>query len=183
MPELFTHGYALLIDTATEDFPIALLLGGKGLGSAGNRAVATTEPRGISVQGDYVAGDKIAVDKVMGNKVVIHNNAPNQGAQGTFQGPVNFNYYGPHTTESTPTRRPLSPTEQRQADIDTQLERLRAERQRLQTLLFHLAQLGSAWAPPGVHSGIDDARREIRQIKATLQGWGQEVDNHPDDER
>jgi hypothetical protein len=167
-------------DTATEDFPIALLLGGNGLGAGGYRG-ASAEPRGISVQGDYVAGDKIGGDKVMGDKQVIANSAPNQGAQGIFQGPVNF--YGAPLAGSTPAPRALSPAEQRRTEIDNQFERLRAERQRLQTLLLQLAQLGSAWAPPGVHGGIDNARREIRRIKATIQGWGVEADNHPDDER
>jgi hypothetical protein len=42
--------------------------------------------------------------------------------------------------------------------------------------------LGSANIPPGVESGIREARAAIQRAKATLRGWGAHVDDQADDE-
>ncbi len=41
---------------------------------------------------------------------------------------------------------------------------------------------GSAYAPPGVAHGIREARDNIHHIKTTLRGWGESVEDYPDDE-
>lgn len=68
-----------------------------------------------------------------------------------------------------------------QQDIQQLQERLAAHRETLATLLTQRAQLGSAYAPPGVASGIREAREEIRRIKESLHGWGVVVEDLPDD--
>ena len=68
------------------------------------------------------------------------------------------------------------------ADIDSQIARLEAYRQTLKVYLDRQAIVGRAYIPPEVHSGIYQARSEIRRIKDTLRVWGVTVDNHVDDE-
>jgi hypothetical protein len=67
--------------------------------------------------------------------------------------------------------------------IDDQRELLTAHRHTLALYLRQLALLGSAYIPPGVESGIHEARAAIQRAKKTLRGWGAAVDDHPDDER
>lgn len=74
-----------------------------------------------------------------------------------------------------------SPTVSRE-QIDDQRELLAAHRRTLAIYLKQQAQLGSAFAPPGVANGIHEARAAIRRVKATLRGWGVAVDDYPDDE-
>ena len=64
------------------------------------------------------------------------------------------------------------------ADIQ---ERLQTYRRTLAHYLRQQAQLGSAFAPPGVMNGIAEARREIRRLKAILRSWGAAVEDMPDD--
>jgi hypothetical protein len=68
-------------------------------------------------------------------------------------------------------------------DIDRQLVRLQAERERLADLLIQEAKLGSAWTPPSVTGGIREARINIKRIKQTLSDWRAAVADHPDDVR
>jgi hypothetical protein len=70
-----------------------------------------------------------------------------------------------------------------QEDIQTQQGLLNAHRQTLALYLQQSALLGAAYIPPGVAHGIADARRNIRNIKATLREWGVPVVNHPNDEQ
>jgi hypothetical protein len=66
-------------------------------------------------------------------------------------------------------------------DIALQKQLLSVHRATLAHYLLQRAQLG-AYAPPGVTSGIAEARVGIAYCKATLRGWGMHVDDHPDDE-
>lgn len=66
-------------------------------------------------------------------------------------------------------------------EIEQQQEQLRAERATLGDLLLQKAKFGSAYTPPVVLSGIREARASIKKIKQTLQGWGVQVSDHPDD--
>jgi tetratricopeptide (TPR) repeat protein len=67
-------------------------------------------------------------------------------------------------------------------DIAQQQGLLAAHRRTLAVYLRQLADLGSQYAPPGVHNGIADERAAIAQIKATLRGWGEVVEDQPGDE-
>ena len=87
------------------------------------------------------------------------------------------NYYGA-TPPAAPGERPAGVT---QEQIDDQYDLLRSHRGTLAIYLKQQAQLGSAYAPPGVANGIREARAAIRRVKATLREWGQAVDDHPDD--
>jgi hypothetical protein len=67
-------------------------------------------------------------------------------------------------------------------DIEAQRELLRVYRRNLALFLQQQAeQGGSAYVTPAVANGILDARAEIAQIKTILRGWGQIVDDHPND--
>jgi hypothetical protein len=68
------------------------------------------------------------------------------------------------------------------SDTLAQQKLLRSHRDTLAILLRQQAQLGEAYAPPGVAHGIREARTAIRRIKAMLRDWGVECDDHPDDE-
>ena len=87
------------------------------------------------------------------------------------------NYYGatPHGTSGE------GPSGVTQEQIDDQHDLLASHRRTLAIYLKQQAQLGSAYAPPGVANGIREARQAIKRVKATLRGWGQAVDDHPDD--
>src|SRR5262249_44740226 len=65
-----------------------------------------------------------------------------------------------------------------QEEIDDQRALLAAHRRTLAIYLKQQAQLGSAYAPPGVEHGIREARDAIRRIKAVVRGWGLAVDDH-----
>lgn len=151
-------------DTATEDFAVAQLLGGKGLSAAGWSAPASpTSPAAAGINQS------------------INNIASNQGAQGIFQGPVTFNFGASPgaAPASASSAKDLTPDEQ----IAQQQTRLDAERRRLADLLLQEATFGSAYAPPHVLDGIREARLNIRRIKQTLRDFGAKVIEHPDDER
>lgn len=68
-----------------------------------------------------------------------------------------------------------------QDDIDNQWQRLAAHRATLAHYLRQRAQLGTAHEPPGVANGIAEACAAIQGVKVTLRGWGQAVEDHPDD--
>ena len=87
------------------------------------------------------------------------------------------NYYGARPP-AAPGERPAGVT---QEQIDDQYDLLVSHRRTLALYLKQQAQLGSAYAPPGVAGGICEARDAIKRVKATLRGWGQAVDDHPDD--
>ncbi len=83
-----------------------------------------------------------------------------------------------------------TPTHQEKISMPTaeviaqQQKLLLAHRRTLAILLEQRAKLTPEFAPPSVAHGIAEARDEIRQIKATLRGWGVPVDDQPaDDER
>jgi hypothetical protein len=69
-----------------------------------------------------------------------------------------------------------------QEEINQQQELLRAHRRTLGHYLVQQAQLGGAFAPPGVTQGIYEEREQIQRIKGILRGWRVRVVNHPDDE-
>ena len=86
-------------------------------------------------------------------------------------------YYGARPP-AAPGERPAGVT---QEQIDDQYDLLASHRRTLALYLKQQAQLGSAYAPPGVAGGIREARDAIKRVKATLRGWDQAVDDHPDD--
>jgi hypothetical protein len=69
-----------------------------------------------------------------------------------------------------------------QEDVANQQELLAVYRRTLAQLLRQQAQIGELYAPPAINYGIDEARANIRRIKATLREWGVPVEDHPDDE-
>ncbi len=67
-------------------------------------------------------------------------------------------------------------------DIRDQKQLLSAYRR---TLAHHLEQRaihGTAYVPPSVIYGIEEARTQIRRIKRVLRDQGIAVNDHPDDE-
>lgn len=81
-----------------------------------------------------------------------------------------------HPTATAPSAPPPA------ADVCRQQQDLLATHRRtLAHVLKQQAALGSAYAPPGIAHGIDEARAGIAQCKQTLRGWGVAVDDHPDD--
>src|SRR5262245_62154578 len=68
-----------------------------------------------------------------------------------------------------------------QEQVDQLRSRLETHRQTLAHYLSQRAQLGAPYAPPGVEHGIREARAEIRRIKEALRGWGEHVEDWPDD--
>src|ERR1700712_52009 len=66
-------------------------------------------------------------------------------------------------------------------DIAAQQALLQAHRQTLSVLLTQQAQLGAAYAPPGIANGIRVARDAIAQAKRTLRDWGVSVEDLPND--
>ena len=62
------------------------------------------------------------------------------------------------------------------------LRRLAQHRATLDHYLGQVAQLGSAYAPPGITAGIRESRQEIWRIKARLRTTGQVVEDYLDDE-
>src|SRR5215218_3524499 len=69
-----------------------------------------------------------------------------------------------------------------QDDIANQQQLLAAHRATLAVYLIQRAQLGPGFAPPGVTNGIHVTCVEIRRCKAILAGWGEAVEDHPDDD-
>lgn len=67
-----------------------------------------------------------------------------------------------------------------QEDVDNQRDQLLVHRRYVNSLLKQQGQLG-AFAPPYVQPEIQDRRAAIQQIKMTLRGWGQSVEDLPDD--
>src|SRR4051812_38066234 len=67
-------------------------------------------------------------------------------------------------------------------DIAAQQALLQAHRQTLNVLLTQQAQLGVAYAPPGIASGIRAARDAIAEAKRTLHDWNVEVEDLPNDQ-
>jgi hypothetical protein len=68
------------------------------------------------------------------------------------------------------------------AAIDGQHQLLAAHRHTLARYLRELAMLSSPYIPPGIESGIHETRAAIQRAKATLRGWGADVDDLVDDE-
>jgi hypothetical protein len=69
-----------------------------------------------------------------------------------------------------------------QTDINNRHALLAEYRKTLAHYLRQRAALGSAYAPPGVTHGIDEARAGIRACKAALRGWDVAIEDLPDDE-
>jgi NB-ARC domain len=67
-------------------------------------------------------------------------------------------------------------------DITQQLRFLAEHRRRLETLLQQQARFGLAHCPAYIVSDITEARANIRRIKETLRVWGENIEDHPDDE-
>jgi hypothetical protein len=124
------------------------------------RSAQITEPAGTKIEG------KTNVSSTLHGAAI-----------GVNLGTVQTSFGASPSAPNTQTTTDVSPEA-----IDDQLELLKAHRRTLLIYLKQQATLGSAHAPPGVESGIREARAAIRRIKATLQGWGTAVDDHPDDE-
>jgi hypothetical protein len=71
----------------------------------------------------------------------------------------------------------LSPDE-----IAEQQQLLAAHRRTLAVYLRQTAEIGRNFSPPSLINGIDDARANIRRIKAALISAGVDVPEDPDDE-
>lgn len=67
-------------------------------------------------------------------------------------------------------------------DTQHQTALLATYRRTLAILIQQQAIFGSAYAPPSVIIGINEARVAIRRIKQTLHSWGYEVEDQPNDE-
>jgi hypothetical protein len=67
-------------------------------------------------------------------------------------------------------------------DIAHQQKLLSLHRRNLQLYLTQQAQLGPTQTSIGTLNGIEGERASIKRIKGILSGWGQNVENHPDDE-
>ena len=74
------------------------------------------------------------------------------------------------------------PTALDQEEIDEQLRLMKIHRARLRVLLEQQARLGTAYAPPGIALDIDEARADIRRLKAILRRAGARVEDSPNDE-
>lgn len=68
-----------------------------------------------------------------------------------------------------------------QEDIRHQLGLLEIHRRNLAQYLKQHALLGEAFAPPMITNGIRMERENITRIKGILRGWGQQIDDLPDD--
>jgi hypothetical protein len=68
-----------------------------------------------------------------------------------------------------------------QEDIAHQRNLLAIHRRNLAHYLYQQARLGPAQTPIGTLNGIGEERENIRRVKGILRGWGQSVDDHPDD--
>lgn len=68
-----------------------------------------------------------------------------------------------------------------QDEIEDQKALLETHRQTLTIYLRQLAKTGTAHAPPGLMHGINEARENIRRIKAILRSWSVSIEDHPDD--
>src|SRR5262245_22594400 len=67
-------------------------------------------------------------------------------------------------------------------DIAHQQNLLTIHRRNLAHYLRQQTTLGGpAYIPPGVANGIEEERANIRRLKGILRGWGQSVEDHPDD--
>src|SRR5690349_16965977 len=66
--------------------------------------------------------------------------------------------------------------------IDHWRAQLAAHRRTLAVYLQQLANLGSDYAPPGVHNGAAEARAAIAQLKADLRAAGAAVEDEPSDD-
>jgi hypothetical protein len=69
-----------------------------------------------------------------------------------------------------------------QEEIQGQLTLLGAHRRTLQILLQQQAQHGSMYAPPAIIIGIQEARANIRIVKAALASWNVHYEDNPNDE-
>ncbi len=67
-------------------------------------------------------------------------------------------------------------------DIEQQQRLLATHRRTLADYLRQRAIHGEAYVPPAINHGIHEACAAIRQIKATLRGWGEIVEDHSGDE-
>src|SRR5436190_7999157 len=71
----------------------------------------------------------------------------------------------------------LSPEE-----IAQQEQLLATYRRTLAIYMRQQAEIGRAYSPPAIQNGIDEARSNIRRIKAALKTAGVEVAEDPDDD-
>ena len=69
-----------------------------------------------------------------------------------------------------------------QEEIDQQVQLLETNRQTLAVYLRQEATIGKAFSPPALVTGIQEARRNIRRIKAELRANGVSVHEDPSDE-
>lgn len=69
-----------------------------------------------------------------------------------------------------------------QEDIERQLKLLKTHRETLSHYLYQQATFGTAYLPPNIAQSIRESRAQIRRIKDTLNSWGVEVKDLPDDE-
>lgn len=150
-------------DMAGENFPVALVCGGKGVGAVGAAASAPGLAAGAASTTNYTQG---------------------QGVQGaTFHGPVTFNFGTPPVAaggDSASKSGDLPPQTERARDLSRRLE---TERRNLSQLLFQRARRGGGvWEDLALYNTIRDMRDEIRGLKQQLRGLGLEVEDLPDEE-
>jgi hypothetical protein len=66
-------------------------------------------------------------------------------------------------------------------DMEQQRQLLQAYRRTLGELLRQQAMFGAAYVPPAIATGIHEARNEIARIKSVLRGWGNTIEDLPND--
>lgn len=151
-------------DMAAEDFPVALVRGGKGIKAAS----ATTPTSGASFG------------------TTTNHFTQGQGVQGsTFTGPVTFNFGTPPSSasggDSTP--KDVDPARQRAERAAGLAKRLEVERSNLSRLLLQRAlQGGAVWELLPIHNAIRESRVEIHSLKEQLRGLDVPVEDLPDDD-
>jgi len=67
-------------------------------------------------------------------------------------------------------------------DIENQRKLLATHRATLQLLLSQHAKFGSAYVPQQIWHSLRETRTEIKKCKDALRGWGEQVEDLPDDE-
>jgi hypothetical protein len=131
----------------------------------------------------------------------INNLASNQGAQGSFYGPVTFNQSGisiggtvgtvQHIDVSGSSIGSIIGTQANYGDLPASIEnitsvedlrqRLAGYREKLAAYLYRLAIVGNTRVSPDISHGIREARSGIQRIKAKLLALGAQIDYQPND--
>lgn len=133
----------------------------------------------LSIQQARLFGDTPTL-KHEQSRLIYELNQISLRVVGTAFTDLNLGVKTEQKSSRVPIENPISPP----ADevIVDQQRLLITHRRTLAILLQQKAQLTSAYTPPGIISGIAEAREHIRHIKQALREWGVTVDEEPNDE-